>query len=329
MTIFQITALTSLLLSFSVCNGFSPLAGVQSPTKARVSTSMLQMATVPPSLDNTVGIVGRGFISVLSAKLAAMQGYNTWLLSPPGQEDVITSLVDNPDLPLELVESTDTDRVETLIGQTDAYIIAVDDQSTMDEAVIKFIMNPETSKAKRISAMSRNLNGKDMGFLVKASKATANNEVWDNSNAAEYKKFEDTVKKQAADLGGDYTIVRAGTLKGGAEGEDPLCTQYLSNKFYEMTKKDIVTWQLLFDCNVRGVKLAKGDVLPGAGGKAVFTATATEACPGDSSRCAVAEALVRSLNSDACTNIDFGVATEDARDPPTSEEWEQMFATLS
>lgn len=291
--------------------------------------SQLEMAVVPPSASSTVGIVGRGFISVLSAKLSAIAGYKTWLLVPPGQREVILSLLDDDSLNLELVEATDSDRVDACITETDAVIIAVDDDSTMNEGVINYILNPETAKnVKRVVAMSRNLNGQDMGFFVKASKISANSEVWDNSKANDYKKFEDVVKKQALAVGGDYTIVRAGTLKGGSCGEDNMFPQYLASKYYEMTKKDIITWQLLFDCNVRGVKMTKGDVLPGAGNKAIFTATASDACPGDSSRCNVAEALVRSLNFESTANIDFGIGTEDGREPPSDEDWQKLLESL-
>ncbi len=75
-----------------------------------------------------------------------------------------------------------------------------------------------------------------------------------------------------------------------------------------MTKKDIVTWNLLFDCNVRGVVLSKGDVREGPGFKAVFTATGTDGgLPGDTSRCGMAESLVRSLAFEHLGNTDFGV----------------------
>jgi hypothetical protein len=306
-----------------LCDAFvSPRAGFGASSK-------LEMAVVLPSESSTVGVVGRGFISVLSAKLAAKAGYKTWLLAPPGQRDIIISLLDDDSLNLEIVEATDSDRVGSNMAETDAYIIAVDDDSTMDEGVINYVLNPETSKnVKRVSVMSRNLNGANMGFFVKASKISANAEVWDNSKANDFKKFEDVIKRQTSAVGGDYTIVRAGTLKGGACGEEPILPQYLSRKFYEMTKKDIITWQLLFDCNVRGVKVRKGDVLPGAGNKAIFTATATESCPGDSSRCGIAEALVRSISFENTANMDFGIGTEDGREPPSDEEWQKLLGSL-
>ena len=75
-----------LLSSAALSNGFVlPTASFQ----AKSTTTQLQMATVPPSSSATVGIVGRGFISVLTAKLAATAGYNTWMLNPPGQEETV------------------------------------------------------------------------------------------------------------------------------------------------------------------------------------------------------------------------------------------------
>lgn len=299
------------------------------------SNSQLNMATVSPSDGATVGVVGRGFVSVLAAKLAAVEGYKTWMLMPPGQSETIQSLMNEEDddegnVEVELVEATDGDKLESLLESTDAYIFAVDDDTVMDEAVLNFLLNPENAKnVKRVVGMSRNLNGKDMGFFVKASKISANKQVWDGSTSAQYKEFEECLKKCAGAIGADYTIARAGTLKGGASGdsEEPY-KQFLTRQFYEMTKRDIVTWNLLFDCGVRGVRLAKGDVLPGPGSKAVFTATGTEASPGDTSRGGICEAMVKSLAVENAANMDFGVATEEGRSPPSAEEWQALFASL-
>ena len=173
----------------------------------RNAISKLSMATVPPSLDSTVGIVGRGFVSILTAKLAALAGYQTWVLLPTGQTDTVLSLIDQKPENLDLIESADTDAIESRIESTDALIIAVDDDSTMDEAVINYFLNPESAtRMKRVVAMSRNLNGEGMGFLVKASKLSANREVWDGSNSKAYHQFESTIKKQAEAMGIDYPL---------------------------------------------------------------------------------------------------------------------------
>ena len=318
-------------------------------TSTFTSSSSL-CATLDPSAEGgaSVTVIGRGYISLLAAKLAALRGYSTNFICPPGEEETVKSLLgEDPatSIPpnMQLVPAADTDALEKAASEMDAMLIAVDDTSVLDVGVVNYLLNADLAKkCKRVVAMSRNLNGKGMGFLATASKATANREVWDNSNKGEFELFEKAVKEACGKLDDcEWTVVRAGTLKGGACGEINLtdeegtviegeanpeyCPQYLSRKFYELTKKDIVTWNLLFDCAVRGVKLSKGDAFPGPGGKAVFTATSAEVCDGDSSRAAVAEAMVRSLERADCGNIDFGVATAAARVPPTEEEWASLF----
>ena len=301
--------------------------------RRRVS-QRLGMATVSPSDDGTVGVVGKGYVSLLSAKLAALRGYKSWLIIPPGEEENMRSLLDaEGNLPenLELIPATDdAEVIEDRVASMKALIVAVDDQSVMDEGVINYLLDSNNAKnVERIVGLSRNLNGKGMGFFVTASKLSANSEVWDASNCAEFTTYEQLLKQKADDLGAEYTICRAGTLKGGGCGGELQYSQYLSPKFYEATKKDIVTWNLIFDCDVRGVTLAKGDVMPGPGVKAVFSANSGEACAGDTSRCGIAEAMVRSLQVPSAANTDFGVATRGARSPPTEDDWDELFSVLS
>lgn len=327
-------------------SAFAPPAVVPSSPLS----SSLQMAAISPndSTVGTVGVIGRGYISVLLAKLSALRGYDTWLICPPGEEPTVKTLLseDGTTLPdrLTLVEAADSDAIESNVATMSALLVAVDDTSALDSSVLQYLLNPElATKCQRVVAMSRNLNGSGMGFFVKASKATANSGVWDNSNADEFRQFEVMVKRAAENLPGcEWTICRSGTLKGGACGEYPnaetgeggdsssgeYCDQYLSRKFYELTKKDIVTWNLLFDINNRNVRLSKGDKLPGPGAKAVFTATSAEQCDGDTSRCGMAEAMVRSLEVEGCGNMDFGVATKEGRVPPSEEEWSALFEEL-
>ena len=56
-------------------------------THARAGIVPLQMAVVTPET-GTAGILGRGYISVICAKLAALRGYKTWMITPPNQEEV-------------------------------------------------------------------------------------------------------------------------------------------------------------------------------------------------------------------------------------------------
>jgi hypothetical protein len=167
--------------------------------------------------------------------------------------------------------------------------------------------------------------------------------VWDNSNAEALAAYEHNIKEACSKIGADWTIVRAGTLKGGASGDRTAATssteaedaatnnyyypQYLPGDiYYDMTKSDIISWQFLFDIKVRGVKLQKGDVLSGPGMKAVFAAIGSDgSCDGDTSRAGIAEAMVRSLEMDMTANVDFGVGTEKSRRVPSEEDWMELF----
>ncbi len=139
------------------------------------------------------------------------------MLCPPGQEDTIKELVnDEGEIPsnLKLISSTDADVFSREIEEADAIIIAVDDTSVMDSSVVEYVLDPEKAKSlKRVVGMSRNLNGKGINFAVKASKISANGEVWDMGNADEFKAFEKAVQQGAKACSAEYTIARAGTLK--------------------------------------------------------------------------------------------------------------------
>lgn len=146
--------------------------------------SPLKMSVIPPTESSNVGVIGRCFISILCAKLAAIAGYKSWLLVPPGQEEVITSLINDDSLTLDLIPSIDSDVVDSKLSETDTFLEAVDDDSTVDEDVINYILNPDASRNVKgvVVAMSRNL---------KASKLTANAET--NSKADDYKSFEEVL----------------------------------------------------------------------------------------------------------------------------------------
>jgi hypothetical protein len=321
-------------------------------TSSSASPSSTSTSTVvDPSEHTTIGTVGSGYLPLLIAKVAAYRGHGrSWIICPAADVDVMRRLatssssspsdrtLDN----LEFVTSSSVERIEELLSETDALMIATDDvDSVVDSSVLSYLLDPARVggmggivRMKRVVAMSRNLNGSGMGMLASASRKAANSQVWDNSNAGQYGEHEASVKLAAAGCGADWTIVRSGTLKGGAAGEQgsedggdaDYYPQYLnSDEYYAMTKRDIITWQLLFDCNVRGVKLTMGDVLPGPGMTAVFTATGTGEHDGDTGRCGIAEAMVRSLEWEGAANVDFGVGTRKSRTIPTEEEWDRLF----
>ena len=213
----------------------------------------------------------------------------------------------------------------------DGLIVAFDGEQGLPEGPMNVFMPDAGSKLKHVSLMSRYLNGKGMGFTVNAAKIAANAEIWAGSKAAKemYQGVEQRVTRRAAELGASYTIIRAGTLKGGGQGDTTAEDgggekTFLDPYFYTLGQQDLVNWRLLFDCSSLGVELSRGDTLPGPGFTAALTATGLG--DGDSHRGAVATALVEALAAPAAADADFSVKTIEGREFPKGEAtWAKLF----
>jgi len=92
----------------------------------------------------------------------------------------------------------DTGQLERFSAVTNAFLLAVDTDTVLNQGVIDFIIPSGSSNCKRIVAMTRKLIGKGVGFFVKASKLSANNEVWsaDDALVMQYKQFEASIKQK-------------------------------------------------------------------------------------------------------------------------------------
>ena len=138
------------------------------------------------------------------------------------------------------------------------------------------------------------------------------------------------MKERCAACGATWTIVRAGTLKGGASGAVKLdggsgCADYLEPAFYKMGNQDLANWRMLYDIDAQGVVLEKGDRMAGPGFTAALTAT-DRLGAGDSHRGAIATALVQALGCDAAKGKDFSLQAKEGREFPKAEAWPGMFA---
>ena len=179
----------------------------------------------------------------------------------------------------------------------------------------------------RTQLRSRHLNGAGMGFIVNTAKKVGNAEIWSNdpTSSKMYADHESYLKSSCDSIGADLTVIRAGTLKGGGCGEKGENPEHMTPYFYSLTKRDIVTWQLLFDCRSLGVKITEGDVCKGPGAKAILTAQSDGVCEGDSGRGGVAGAIVQCLKFDNMNGKSFGVETREGRFAPNDHEWERLF----
>jgi len=297
------------------------------------------MAVVPPG--GSVLCIGNGPVLLLSAKQAALRGFETYIISG-AQTAAYRKLLyaeGDQELPnLKLIESVtgdDEDFFDNMVAKVEGVIVAIDEGGAVSDGLLEVALPESAQNLKRVVGMSRSLNGKGLGPFVSASKFAANKEVWAGGDAAiaDYKRFETKLRALAEQRGGDSVICRVGTLKGGGnalgcdERSEETARQGLTEEFYSLGQQDIVNWRLLFDGSTQGVTVSKGDVLEGPGFGAVFAATATDAQKGDSGRLGVAAAMVRALEHDA-GNYDFSVGTATSGSPPTDAQWKQMFSRM-
>ena len=306
----------------------------RSATRAAARAAVSMSALKP---GGNVLAVGNGPVFLLAAKTAAAAGYPTTIVS--ARTELFNQLLwaedEDRDANLRILGVTEDEDVTAFneaVASADALIVAFDAEQTLTDTLLDVVL-PAEGGASRVACLSKHLSGKGMGPFVTASKVAANKEVWcaPPERVEMYRSFEAKLKAKVAAKGGDVTIVRGGTLKGGGPG-DPESVQAvaptLAPRFYAEIVADLVNWQLLFDCETRGVELTPGDSAAGPGLQAVFTATASDARPGDSGRVQVAQALVRSLALDGAAGKEFGVTTKAARDHPSDGEWEAEFAKV-
>lgn len=283
-------------------------------------------------------IVGGGPVALLASKTIAKRGYDALLITSEVEfsNDLLWEEGEEKMTNLKLIDpnsESDVDAFESAVGQCEALCIAYDSGRTLDSKLLDVLM-PEKSKIRRIALMSRHLNGKGQNPLCIAAKGAANREVWALTPdlKTNIDDFEARVAEKANAKNADLVTVRVGTLKGGGPGtaeskeeraaSPSSCATTLSRTFYaKVIAKDLVNWQLLFDCGTQGIQLTPGDTAEGPGWKAVFASTSPEPEAGDSGRVATAQALALVLDHPDAGGKSFGIGTASARVPPDDAAW--------
>jgi len=321
-------------------NRHSLKAGLGTTRRTTAAPQPLSMAAVPAG--GKVLVVGVGPVMLLAAKRAALEGYDTYVVTGNKagfyKELLYSDVWQGKELPnLTLLEQITGDgeaEFDKLLQSVDGVIMAMDNDDAITEGLVDVVLPAEKTKVTRVVAMSRNLNGKGLGPLVIASKGAANREVWTcpPTTLAKLKAFEQSMQGKAAAIGADYVICRAGTLKGGGPGdvtnvEDGSGKFGLAKRFYKEGNQDIVNWRMLFDIETQGVVMKKGDTAEGPGFGGVFAATNPGVSAGDTGRVAMAGALVSALQVPEA-NFDCSVATAAARFPPEIDELSKMYKSM-
>lgn len=296
-------------------------------------------------------VLGAGNVHLLTAKQAAIAGYDTYIFSAQDPEESLKLLYgDNVacpqgSIPLTIMDVRNTEDCEAVLASIEAVIIASDSDVPVREKTVDTAVPEDeewTTNVKKIVFMSRNGgsgrpgSGQELGFLSQSAKGFSNPEVWAGGEyIALYESLEKKIISKASRVGAEYTVVRAGTLKGGGPGAKttadgsayPHARLSLSESVYQ-TGPAGRNWRSLFDTAVQGVSLTPGDTAQGPGIKAVIASTSFEVQKGDTGRLAVATAMVQSLRQPNAANKDFSIGTEYSRTPPTQEEWDDLFAVL-
>ena len=304
-----------------------------------LASSVSGMALLAPGAK--VAVVGGGAVQILSARLAALRGFETTIALPETEMATAKRLMfddAHPEgsLPLKCLsitgESASSEDIEACVAGMEGLIIAFDNEGAfMPPSALKIFT--DGSNLKHISLMSRTLNGGGMGFFPNAAKMAANAEIWAGTDAlvAQFKKQDAEIRARASEIGASCTIIRAGTLKGGASADAAIDdgngeADFLNPYFYTMGQQDVVNWRLLFDCSALGVEMMKGDTMQGPGFQAAMTATSLGA--GDSHRGAVASALVEAMRVQAAQDGgDFSVASVKGEAFPEPDAFAKMFAS--
>jgi len=317
---------------------WAPPAGFHAGARAsRAAHTRMDLAA-----GDEVLVCGNGPIMLLAAKLAAVKGYRTTCAVSPQELTQAPTLVyteEHPDgsIPLSFVPiagaEADPEAIEACVASAKGLIIAFDGEMTMPEQALNVFMPDGTKSLDRVAVMSRYLNGEGMGFFASAAKVAANSEIWaaGGEQVKAYRAMETAIRSRAESMGVGHTIIRAGTLKGGGAGDSLAGNSgvktFLNPNFYSLGQQDVVNWRLLYDCDVLGVELERGDKMSGPGFMAATTATSSTGGAGDTHRGAVATALVEALSAPAAANQDFSVGAKQAREFPEAAEWQQLFAT--
>ena len=226
------------------------------------------------------------------------------------------------------------------------------------------------SDLKQVSVHSKTMNEEGYGWIVSAARKTANKDIWDRNkdDVQKLTSFTEGVKKKAAEKGAGVTVIKTGTLKGGgwgvtnlgddAEGDEKVGPEGgesygLSDAFYKAVQRDIVNFQMLYDCETSDVYVMKGDVGVGGGGTQVLKANSSKEEAGDSGRKGTGErtmpncslrttilttasliaagALVYSLASgEAGSNQEFTIRSKEGRRGARgTAEWDAKFKSAS
>jgi hypothetical protein len=264
---------------------------------------------------------------LLTSKIAAKEGQESFCITAPGQESKSRRLMYGA--PKETEDdniSTEEESNNKVLAQA---ISSGDDmQNALKKATTIFLVcydNPIEEKA--LSTLIDNA-GDALSKVVMLSKIGATADGGFFGGGSKLLDSENTVRSLCKSNNLDLSIVRAGVLKGGGPGE-PFELDYGLDKQYYYTLFELseASCTMAHDRFTLGVDCTKGDTVEFPNPFTMMgTKTSFDAYPYDTNRINAATACVMAAKHDK--PVEFSVGSSKAEAPPSSEEWSQIMAKM-
>jgi hypothetical protein len=259
---------------------------------------------------------------LLTAKIAAQEGINTWCICAPGTEKGCRNLMYGPDYaagdkdePGMVKPVSDGQDIQDALEKADSMVMICYDNPIEDKAVTTLLNAAGPNLSKII-------------LLTKMGVTKAKGNFFGGSDEIKLVDCENYLRKTCEERKLDLSIVRAGVLKGGGPSEDG--GAFGLDRCYYNTIIDIVEsrtamahdqFTLGADCT-RGDTIGIPNLFSQMGRKSSF-----DPLPSETNRIVVSSAVVGALMADK--PIEFSVSAAKGQAPPTMDEWKEKFVVMT
>ena len=265
---------------------------------------------------------------LLTSKLAAKEGEESFCIVSPGSERTSRKFMygkkDDDDDDKENEKDGDDKIFASVISSAD------DMQNALSKASTLFLMCYDNPIEEKSLSTLINVAGPDLSKVVMLSKmgATASGGGGFFGGGNKLLDSETTVRSVCKSKNLQFSVVRAGVLKGGGPG-DPDWLDYGLHKTYynNLFEFSEAACTMAHDRFSLGVDCTAGDTvkMPNAimllGMKAEF-----DAAPYDTNRINAAMACVMAAKHDK--PVEFSIGCAKAEKPPSKEEWEEIMTKM-
>jgi len=264
---------------------------------------------------------GSSELVILTAKIAAREGVETFCITKAGSEKGCRKLMYGIDYSKAGIDeegkakpiSEPEDMGTSLEKATCLILIA--DKEPIDEGTVNTLISNGGPNLSKVVLMSKiGITRAKGGFLG-------------GGNDLKMLESEKALRSLAESKNLQFSIVRAGILKGGGPGEDGndfgLSISYYNNLF------DIIEAQVTMshDRFSLGIDCCKGDPLDLPNAFFVMnTKNSFEPTPTDTNRISAATGCVAALLADE--EMEFSVGCKKGSTPPSMEEWSETLSKL-